>query len=94
MLEGEKQQEVNWKTFRKLKVPPKIKLFLWKACMDCLLTRTRLRSRGMKLNDACVTCDAALESLMHIFTDCNFARECWRYNASNIRPRAMEGFSE
>ena len=72
----------------------KIKLLLWKACMDCLPTRTRLRSRGMQLNDACVTCDATPESPMHLFAECNFARECWRYNASNISPRAMEGFRE
>ena len=48
----------------------------------------------MKLNYACVTCDAAPESPMHLFLECNFVRECWRYNASNINLRAMEGFRE
>ena len=31
---------------------------------------------------------------MHLFLECNFERECWRYNASNINPREMEGFRE
>ena len=42
-----------WKTMWQLKLPAKIRIFSWKACMDGLPTRLNLARRGLNIETTC-----------------------------------------
>ncbi|KAJ4816988.1 RNA-directed DNA polymerase (reverse transcriptase)-related family protein [Rhynchospora pubera] len=75
--------ELN-KTVWPLKIPLKIKCFVWMLVHYKLLTKDRLVHRGRSdIDTSCVFCDAT-ESIDHLFSHCSFIRIFWvlfsRYN--------------
>jgi len=54
--------EGDWNLVWNLHIPPKVRVFLWKACRDYLSTRIRLQNRGISCPVACVFCSDAIES--------------------------------
>ncbi|XP_050233384.1 uncharacterized protein LOC126681873 [Mercurialis annua] len=67
----------GWKHLWKLKVPPKVKNFLWRCCSNCLPTRCCLRQRGMSINTDCPLCLSSEETITHLLLSCTFAKYCW-----------------
>lgn len=51
----------DWDKLWALKIPPKVKCFLWRASRDCLPTRTRLQSMGVAIPITCPYCTNDLE---------------------------------
>ncbi|KAG8060373.1 hypothetical protein GUJ93_ZPchr0002g26796 [Zizania palustris] len=81
-----KRRNVVWG----LKVPLKIKIFLWLAYKNKILTRDNLVKRGWKGDiKNCVFC-CREESVQHLFFDCSVAKFIWRmvYTCFNIGPFA------
>ena len=78
-MENELQQEVTklWSVLWSLKVPPKVRSFLWRANSGCLPTRFQLLLKGIQLNSKCPLCGAAPETILHILVYCEFAKACW-----------------
>jgi len=71
----------RWNLIRKLKVPPKIKKFLWRVCRGCFLTRARLNSRGVSCSTDCVHCNNNYEDSIHVLIECPKAVQVWKdYN--------------
>lgn len=68
----------DWRALWSLKVPPKVKVFLWRCCRDCLPTRVRLQRRGVPCRSLCVCCDRDMETCWHALITCPKAQECWR----------------
>jgi hypothetical protein len=64
-----------WKT----KYQPKHKVFFWLLLKNRLNTRSLLIHRSMPLDP--YTCDKCIlqleETVLHLFSRCNFARRCW-----------------
>lgn len=60
----------------KVKIPSKIKIFLWQMRLDRLPGGVCLRNRGWKGSDRCCLC-GELESSDHIFFRCSLARFVW-----------------
>lgn len=56
---------------------PKMKVFLWSIIQKALPLGTNLQSRGIKAQAKCVRCDE-IETAMHIFFECPFAKEVWK----------------
>ncbi|KAL5179922.1 putative Polyprotein CP [Glycine soja] len=54
--------EGDWNLVWNLHIPPKVRVFLWKACRDYLSTRIRLQNRGISCPVACVFCSDAIET--------------------------------
>ena len=54
-----------WKMIWNLKCPNKIKQFMWRSCRNMLLTKQRLKSRGISIEDCCDQCGST-ESLGHV----------------------------
>lgn len=52
----------DWTKLWDLKLPPKVKCFLWRCCRNCLPIRTRLQSRGIPCSPLCVLCDVDMET--------------------------------
>jgi hypothetical protein len=60
----------------KLKIPPKVQIFLWLLSKNKLLTRTNLAKRR-KLEDlSCLFCSET-ETVHHLFFDCCVANGVW-----------------
>jgi hypothetical protein len=68
----------NWNCIWSLKLPSKVKNFLWRACRNCLPTRIRLQSKGVQCTDRCAVCDDFGEDSTHLFFMCNKSMICWQ----------------
>ena len=66
-----------WKTMWQLKLPAKIRIFSWKACMDGLPTRLNLARRGLNIETMCPQCETALESTSHALIHCEKLGDVW-----------------
>lgn len=60
---------VDWKFIWKLKVPMKIKVFLWKVHLNILHTKVFVASRGIMFDESicCSLCGKVRETTEHIF---------------------------
>jgi hypothetical protein len=65
------------KALWKLKVPLKIKIFMWYLIKGVVLTKDNLAKRNWHGNKKCVFCTAN-ESIQHLFIDCHFTKFVWR----------------
>lgn len=62
----------QWKWIWKLRVPPKVRNFLWRACHDIIPTRAALFRRRVGSEPFCEFCKTAVETESHIFFHCPF----------------------
>ena len=46
----------NWLTIWNLKLPPHVKIFLWRACLGCFPVLATLQGRGIQLKPLCPIC--------------------------------------
>lgn len=67
----------NWGWIWNLKIPNKIKKFIWRLLRNSLPTLDILRSRGVHTSIMCPVCKDKDESLIHVFKDCAYARLFW-----------------
>ncbi|XP_020097175.1 uncharacterized protein LOC109716257 [Ananas comosus] len=58
----------------KLKIPVKIKIFIWLLLRKRLSTADRLLIRGMHVDPNCAFCAVLTESCDHLFNDCVYVR--------------------
>ncbi|XP_017245737.2 uncharacterized protein LOC108217416 [Daucus carota subsp. sativus] len=72
--------KVNWEFIWKLKVPQKIKFFLWKMHLDILTTRDFFSKRDIFLpgDDKCFLCGKCEETSGHLFYNCDIAIAQWK----------------
>lgn len=72
--------EVNhdWKVIWHLKVPERVKSFVWLMKHDRLLTNLNKSKRGLG-TAACSLCGHANESTLHAFRDCPRVMEVWMH---------------
>ena len=67
-----------WKQIWLLKIPPKIIIFSWKACVNALPTMSNLRKRGVSTDGLCSVCGLEDETILHALCSCNAVKEVWR----------------
>jgi hypothetical protein len=68
----------DWNSIWKLKLPPKIKNFLWRVCRACLPTRVILHSRGVACPTSFVFCNEFDEDGKHLFFECSKSMGYWQ----------------
>ena len=66
-----------WKDIWRLKVPNKVKVFLWCTCSRALLTKVNLQKRRVVDNSTCDQCGCMAEDEFHTLWDCEMVREAW-----------------
>ncbi|XP_060969913.1 uncharacterized protein LOC133037107 [Cannabis sativa] len=81
-----------WKMLWKIKAPPKVLHFPWKALSGCLPTRTQLYSRHVPVDLHCVLCNYGEESIFHVLVQCSFAHSCWYRSALGVGHCAATNF--
>ncbi|KAK9999046.1 hypothetical protein SO802_018649 [Lithocarpus litseifolius] len=66
-----------WKQIWKMKVPNKIRHFIWRAAKDSLPTKVNLKARNVSVDVVCEGCGDYSESTLHSLWLCDQAREVW-----------------
>ncbi|KAM6550952.1 hypothetical protein CsatB_000760 [Cannabis sativa] len=66
-----------WHKFWHLKIPPKVKNFIWRAVTNTLPTCLELVSKNVDLSSLCPVCHNAAETASHVLLNCSFAFSCW-----------------
>ena len=66
-----------WRKLWKLKVPNKVKSFIWRAATNVLPTATNLTSKSVDIPSTCAVCNAHEETVTHALIECSFAKSCW-----------------
>ncbi|KAL5550989.1 hypothetical protein UlMin_001165 [Ulmus minor] len=61
---------VWWTKFWKLHIPPKIKIFIWKAYHDWIPTGANLANHGVPTSKICLLCNNAHETSSHAVWEC------------------------
>jgi hypothetical protein len=69
--------EGKWRRIWELKIPQKMKEFLWRVARGCLPTRERLQQKGVNCTNNCEHCQHNFENEWHIFFGCVKAQETW-----------------
>lgn len=67
-----------WKKLWKMKMPPKVRIFWWRAMQNFLPTKAELRRRHVSKEDHCEACGQPGESFFHVAISCSLATCFWR----------------
>lgn len=76
----------QWNLIWTLKLPPKIRIFLWRACANILPTKVALFRRHIAANPYCDRCGLEVESLTHALFVCRDSQDIWRGEPFKLRP--------
>jgi hypothetical protein len=66
-----------WGRLWKLNVPPKHSHLLWRILNNVLPTKTNLANRGVKCDPFRPRCPTKMETINHVFLDCEWAKQVW-----------------
>ena len=66
-----------WRKIGSLKLPEKIKIFSWRACVNGLPMLTNVAAKVIQTSCTCPICDEEPESLIHALISCDFALSVW-----------------
>lgn len=83
-----------WRRLWNLKIPPKVKNFLWRATKECLPTKDLLCRRRVPVNVICPTCNNAPESILHSLVTCSYAEASWSKLAIPALSGEFSSFTE
>lgn len=67
----------HWQKLWRCKVPPKVKVFLWRVSHKFIPSRANLHRRHIDPLSTCDTCGASIETTFHALTECTYARCFW-----------------
>ncbi|XP_019178341.1 PREDICTED: uncharacterized protein LOC109173556 [Ipomoea nil] len=67
----------KWLALWKLKIPPKWRMFLWRAICDILPTTSNLLIKRVEVNPYCAMCGISQEDTMHALVLCELAKNIW-----------------
>ncbi|RLN24050.1 hypothetical protein C2845_PM07G13240 [Panicum miliaceum] len=70
--------DVIWSKLWKIKIPPKIRIFWWRAVNNFLPTKKELKRRHVEQEDFCDTCGTEGEDLYHVAFDCSLVSSFWQ----------------
>lgn len=69
--------QVKWEHIWSLNIPPKVRMFMWRASMNILPVLVELFRRHIIPSPVCASCSEEMESLAHVFMECRGLRDIW-----------------
>jgi ribonuclease HI len=89
--EASEMGQFNWFKIWKLKVPNKVKMFMWRLAHNILPVRRNVARRGVMLDTIYPICKRLDEDCGHIFFKCKYVKQCWRFmNMEDVRSDLMK----
>lgn len=82
-----------WNDVWSIKVPPKIKNFVWRVCRNILPTKTKLFDRKITSSYSCTWCLNEPETVDHVLWHCEFAQKVWNACPIAFPSLDVEGLS-
>ncbi|GKV39420.1 hypothetical protein SLEP1_g47185 [Rubroshorea leprosula] len=79
----------EWKQLWRLKIPPKVRVFLWRAILNSLPSLDNLVKRGVLQEMNCPNCQGADETLMHLLFFCPQVELIWFGSTLGLNPRQL-----
>ncbi|KAL0285140.1 UNVERIFIED_CONTAM: hypothetical protein Sangu_2792800 [Sesamum angustifolium] len=92
---GEKESQW-WRKVWQARVPNKVKVFVWRACLNALPPGANLNKRMVGLQAVCPFCQDAAEDVLHVLAGSTFARQVWGLAllGADLSCRANQGVLE
>uniref|UniRef100_A0A2N9HXL2 Reverse transcriptase zinc-binding domain-containing protein n=1 Tax=Fagus sylvatica TaxID=28930 RepID=A0A2N9HXL2_FAGSY len=90
---GSSSSEANrkvWKKIWQLRIPNKVKIHLWQACMNALPTRQCLSRRHLIPASLCPVCQFDSEMVTHALWACPHAQNVWALIPGRIQKLQVE----
>lgn len=81
---GSGSSERKWSMIWSMKLPPKIRMFVWRACSNILPTKLALYRRHAVANPFCDRCGLEVESTTHVLFVCREFQEVWTGQPFNL----------
>ena len=86
---------VKWKKLWNLKAPERLKMFLWRLCVNALPTRDNLFKRMNITDTSCMLCNESEENPCHLFLHYPIAKAlwfsaCWGFKAEEVTAVSSE----
>ena len=78
-----------WKCLWSLKVPPKIRCFLWKSMHGAIATKANLFRKKSSPSPLCPLCFQSEETAEHLFLHCPWVAAVWHGGCLNLRLNGM-----
>ncbi|KAK3211776.1 hypothetical protein Dsin_016482 [Dipteronia sinensis] len=66
-----------WNLLWSLVLPPKVKIFIWRACLNVVPSLENLYHRKIAAAPSCTRCASHVESTSHALFGCKAARRVW-----------------
>ncbi|CAI9773810.1 unnamed protein product [Fraxinus pennsylvanica] len=83
-----------WRTIWNLKIPAKVRNFLWRASQLVLPTADHLRAKRVDIDKLCPVCLQHDESVLHSLVHCTLARRVWDTLGINSSPSLADSFKD
>lgn len=80
----------GWSRIWKIEIPHKTRIFVWRFCKNNIPMRNLLRGKGVLNPIGCPMCERDIEHVLHLFFDCDFAKNCWQKVGLNYDMRDVE----
>ena len=74
-----------WLRMWRLHIPPKVKIFVWRACLNAFPSLQNLCTRKVIASPRCCRCSSPVESVAHAIFWCKEAKRCWRFSGLDCR---------
>jgi hypothetical protein len=75
--QGQHPHNPVWDFLWKLKIPSKVKIFIWKSLHGIVLGNAILADRHIPISGQCPVCAQGSEDIRHLIFTCDRAREVW-----------------
>ena len=72
-----RRNEKVWKLILSMNVPPKVRNFVWRACLNILPTRANLQRRKIVVDPWFDFCKQQPKVVGHMLWECPFTRNTW-----------------
>lgn len=80
-----------WSRLWQSKIPPKVKLFGWRALHNGLAVKKNMVMRGLGDDKRCPLCGEAEESMIHMMVLCAEAKVIWRMSPLRMEVEELRG---
>ncbi|KAI5339865.1 hypothetical protein L3X38_019138 [Prunus dulcis] len=77
LFHGSEWPSYDWQFLWKLKIPPKLQIFIWLVFQGKILPNEQRARRHLADDPTCNYCNWPVESISHIFRDCEKATSVW-----------------